>query len=137
MPIRLARTNEQQTLRSLFLGITIWLVHLLLLEALVSVSCKWGWLTSPVAGLSGLQFVEAVINLITVLAMLFLIYLPWKDWRNYQSHKPIHNPQLLEDTEEDRRGILAFIAMAINGFLFLYTVATFAPIFALRACGQA
>jgi hypothetical protein len=32
---------------------------------------------------------------------------------------------------------MAFIAMGLNGFLALYTIASFVPTFALKACGQA
>jgi uncharacterized membrane protein len=135
--IDLSKPSEQQTQWSLFLGIIIWFLHLVVLEALISVSCKWGGLTFPVGGLSGLQFLEAVVTLITVLLMLFLIYLPWRQWRSFQTEQPTANPQLLQDTEEDRPPLMAFIAMALNGFLILYTIATFVPTFALKACGQA
>ena len=135
--IDLSKPSDQQTQWSLFLGITIWFLHLNLLDALISVSCKWGGLTFPVGGLSGLQFIEAVITLITILAMLFLIYLPWRQWRSFQSKKPTKNPRLLQNTEEDRPPLMAFIAMLLNGFLILYIIATFVPMFALKACGQA
>jgi threonine/homoserine/homoserine lactone efflux protein len=87
--------------------------------------------------LSGLQFVESIISLIAILAMLFMIYLPWRNWQNFQSKKTAQNPQLLQDTEEDRRPLMAFVAMSLNGFLFLFVIATFVPMFALKACGQA
>lgn len=135
--VQLTKAEEQQTRRSLFLGILIWFLHLNLLNALISVSCKWGWFTFPVGGLSGLQFVELVISVLAVLLMLFMIYLPWRYWRSFQTEKPTDNPQLLQETEEDRRPLLAFIAMLLNGFLFLFVIATFVPMFALKACGQA
>src|SRR5512144_518861 len=110
---RVTKAEEQQMRRSLFLGITIWFLHLNILNALISVSCKWGGLTFPVGGLSGLQLVEGVITLLTVLAMLYLIYLPWRQWRSFQKEKPTRNPRLLEQTEEDRPPLVAFIAMAL------------------------
>lgn len=134
---QLTQAEEQQTRRSLFLGITIWFVHFNLLDALISVSCKWGGLTFPVGRLSGLQILEVVITLITVLAMLYLIYLPWRNWRSFQTEKSANNPQLLQDTEEKRQSLMAFIAMALNGFIVLYILATFVPMFFLKACGQA
>ena len=135
--IDLSKPSDKQTLWSLFLGITIWLLHLVTMEALVSVSCEWGGLTVPVGGLSALQWVEAVISLITVLVMIFLVYLPWRNWRSFQTTKPIQNPDLLHDTEVYRRPLLAFIAMMLNIFVTLYTIATLVPTFALKACGQA
>ncbi len=133
----LPNPNEQQTLWSLVLGVTIWFVHLNLVYALVSISCKWGWFTFPVAGLSGLQFVEILISLITVLVMLFLIYLPWRQWRSFQKKEPATNPHLLDETEKHRRSLMAFIAMLLNGFFILYIIATVIPMFTLKACGQA
>ena len=137
LAIHLAEPNEQQTRWSLFLGITIWFLHMNLLNALISVSCKWGWFTFPVAGLSGLQLVEMIISLIAILAMLFMIYLAWRYWRSFQTEKPTDNPQLLQNTEEDRRPLLAFIAMLLNVFFLLFVIGTFVAIFALKACGQA
>lgn len=135
--IQLAEPNERQVRWSLFIGILIWFLHLNILNALISVACKWGWFTYPVGGLSGLQFVELIISLITILGMLFLIYLPWRFWRSFQTEKPTTNPDLLRDTEEYRRPLMAFIAMLLNAFLILYILATLVPMFALKACGQA
>jgi len=134
---QLTKAEEQQTRRSLFLGITIWFLHLNILDALISVSCKWGGLTYPVGGLSGLQILEVVITLISVLGMLYLVYLPWRNWQSFQTEKPTDNPALMQDTEEKRQSLMAFIAMALNGFLVLYMLATFVPTFFLKACGQA
>jgi type VI protein secretion system component VasK len=134
---QLTKAEEQQTRRSLLLGIMIWFLHLNIVNALISVSCKWGGLTVPVAGLSGLQFASAIISLIAVLLMFFLIYLAWRNWRIFQTEKPTNNPQLMEDTEEKRQALMAFIAMVLNGFLVLYIIATFVAFFALKACGQA
>ena len=135
--LQLSQPSEQQTRWSLFLGIFIWFLHLNIVNALVSVSCKWGGLTFPVGGLSGLQFVEAIITLITVLLLLFLIYLPWRFWRSFQTEPPTRNPDMLHDTEIYRRPLMAFVAMILNGFLVLYVIATFVPMFSLKACGQA
>ena len=135
--IDLSKPSDQQTRWSLFLGITVWFLHLNIVNALISVACKWGGLTVPVGPLSGLQFVGAIITLITVLLMLFLVYLPWRQWRSFQSKQPTTNPRLMEDTEEDRPPLIAFVAMGLNGFLALYTRATFGPTCALKACGQA
>jgi len=135
--IDLSKPNEQQTRWSLVLGTILWFVHLVVVHALISVSCKWGGLTVPVGGLSGLQIVEAVIHLITVILFGFLIYLPWRQWRSFQTETPTTNPDLMRNTEEYTRPLMAFIAMGLNAFLALYTIASFVPTFALKACGQA
>ena len=135
--IDLSKPSEQQTRWSLFLGILLWFLHLVIVHSLISVSCKWGGLTVPLGGLSVLQIVEAVIHLITVVLFGLLIYLPWRQWRSFQTDTPVTNADLMRDTEEYARPMLAFIAMGLNGFLALYTIASFVPTFALKACGQA
>lgn len=135
--IDLSKPSEQQTRWSLFLGILLWFLHLVIVHSLVSVSCKWGGLTAPVGGISALQIVEAVIHLITIVLFGVLIYLPWMEWRSFQTEEPVENPDLMRNTEEYYRPFLAFITMGLNGFLALYTLASFVPTFALKACGQA
>ena len=119
------------------MGITIWFLHLNIVNTLISVACKWGGITFPVGSLSGLQILAIILTVITLLALLLLIYLPWRNWRSFQTEKPIENPDLLHDTEAYRRPLLSFIAMVLNSFLFLYTIATFVPMVSLKACGQA
>jgi hypothetical protein len=133
----LTQAEEQQTRRSLYFGITIWFLHLNILNALISVSCKWGGLTFPVGGLSGLQLLSAGLSLITILGLLYLIYLPWRNWRTLQSQPPQRNPQLIQDTDEKRQALMAFVTMGLNGFFALYVLATFVSLFSLKACGQA
>lgn len=134
---QLTKAEEQQTRRSLFLGITIWFLHLNILNALISVSCKWGGLTFPVGWLSGLQILEVVISLITILVMFYFVYLPWQLWRRFQTEKPKNNPQIMKNTEEKRQALMALMAMALNGFFILYIIATLVAFLALKACGQA
>jgi hypothetical protein len=135
--IDLSKPSEKQAQWSLFLGIATWFLHLNIVNALISVSCKWGGLTAPAGSLSWLQLVSAIITLITVIAMLFLIYLPWRQWHSFQSETPPTNPEMLQDTEKYRRSMMGFVVMALNGFLTLYVIATFVPTFSLKACGQA
>jgi hypothetical protein len=135
--IDLSQPSEQQVRWSLFLGILIWFLHLNTTNALISVSCKWGGLTIPVGSLSGLQILAAILTLITVLALLFLVFLPWRQWRSFQTEKPVQNPDMLRDTEVFWRPLMAFIAMMLNGFLLLYSIAVFVPMLSLKACGQA
>jgi hypothetical protein len=133
----LSQPNERQIKWSLFLGITVWFLHLNIVNTLISVSCKWGGLTVPVGGLSALQIVAAILTLITLLILLFLIFLAWQNWRAFQTERPVENPDMMRDTEVYRRPLMAFIAMTLNGFLFLYSIATFVPMISLKACGQA
>ena len=134
---QLSQAEEQQTRKSLFLGITIWFLHLNIVNALISVACKWGGLTVPIGGLSGLQFVEAAISLVSIGLLIYLIFLAWRNWQTFQTERPTNTPQLIQDTEEKRQSLMAFIAMTLNGFFALYILTTFIATFSLKACGQA
>jgi ABC-type Na+ efflux pump permease subunit len=122
--------------RSLLAGIIVWFVHFNLVYNLASLACTWSWFSFTIVGVSGIQLVETIITLITLPFMLFLIYVPWREWRRFQTQPPPANPRMLEDTEKDRRSLVAFIVMLLNGFFFLFVVAMFVPIFALGPCGQ-
>jgi hypothetical protein len=135
--INLSKPSEQQTQWSLFLGIVIWFLHLNIVNALISVSCKWGGLTAPLGGWSELQLVSVIITLILLGGMFLFIYLPWRNWRSFQTEPPPRNPDIMRDTEVYRRSMMAFIAMGLNGFLALYMLVTVVPMFSLKACGQA
>src|SRR5512147_1739487 len=110
--IDLSKPSDKQTQFSIFLGITIWFLHLNIVNALISVSCKWGGLTAPVGGLAVLQILSAVISVISLLLLGFFIYLPWRHWRSFQTEQPPSNPEMLQDTEKYRRSLMAFVAMS-------------------------
>jgi threonine/homoserine/homoserine lactone efflux protein len=126
--------DGRRTSRSFFLGIAIWFLDQNIIYALPSLACKWNWFPFSIAGLSGLQVVELIFTLITLALMSILIYLPWRNWRSFQSERPPENPEMLQDTEKDRRPLDAFIVMGLNSFFLLFTIASFVPIFALNAC---
>lgn len=134
--IQLPEIDLRQTRWSLLGGITIWFLHLNLLNSLVSLSCRWDWFSFKIAGLSGLQFIEALITLVALVLMLILIYLPWLNWQHYQTGKPPDNPRMLQDTEQDRRPLAAFVTMLLNSLFFLFIIASFVPLFTLSACRQ-
>jgi hypothetical protein len=63
--------------------------------------------------------------------------LSWRQWRSFQTEKPVQNPDMLRDTELYWRPLMAFIAMMLDSFLLLYSIAVFIPLLSLKACGQA
>lgn len=137
MPTRkLTRAEEKQTRRSLFLGITIWFLYQNTINTLTSLSCTWNWFRFDVAGLPGLQFVAFLIGLVALLGMAFLIYLPWRNWQRFQTETPPRNPAMLEQTEEDRRPLMAFVTMLLNGFFLLFILATLVPMLVVHGCGS-
>ena len=132
------RTNEdlRQTKRSLLLGIALWFMTLNVVYALASVGCYRGWFSFSVASFSGLQVIETIVTLASLAVMLRLIFVPWQRWRRYQSNKPLSNPHLLEDTDNDRLALVAFVVMLLNSAFLLFVIASFVPILALSACRQ-
>jgi hypothetical protein len=134
--VRETGNDTSQIGRTLIVGTIVWFVHLNLVYNLASLACTWSWLSFRIMGVSGIQLVEAIITLIGLPLMLFLIYVPWRAWRRFQTKQPPANPHMLEDTEKDRRSLMAFMVMLLNSFYFLFMIAMFVPIFALRPCGQ-
>lgn len=128
------KAEDRQPLWSLGLGITVWFIDLNVVYALASVACKWGWFPFTIAGIPGLLVVEGAVTLLSLLAVLYLVYRSWRAWRIYQAQKPQNNPDVVTVTENDRRPLMAFIAMLLNGFFFLFLIASFVPLAALNAC---
>lgn len=137
MPTRkLTEAEEQQTWWSMFLGILVWFLYQNTVNALASLSCSWNWLRFEFAGLPGVQVVGLLIGIAALAAMTSLIYLPWRNWRRFQTEQPPRNPQMLEETEHDRRPLMAFVAMLLNGFFLLFVVATLVSTLVLHGCGS-
>lgn len=130
------KTDDRWTRWALFLGITIWFADLNAVYALPSLACIWGWFSFSIAGLPGLVLIEAIISLVSLILIAFLIYMSWKSWLSFRKEKPIDNERILQDTEQHRQSLMAFVSMLVNGFFFLMIVATFVPIFALNACAR-
>ncbi len=134
--VQLSKSDDRLTRWCLFLGMIIWFIDLETVYALPSLACEWSWFQFSIAGIPGLAIIEAIISLIAMMLMSFMVYLPWRNWRKFQTEKPTHNPRMLQDTEKDRRSLLAFVAMLMNSFFFLFIIATFVPVFALNACAR-
>lgn len=135
-PVQLSKKEDRLTRWCLFLGMIVWFLDLNAVYALPSLSCEWSWFQFTIAGIPGLVIIEAIISLIAMLLISFMIYLPWRNWLKFQTQKPTTNPRMLQDTEKDRRPLLAFVAMLMNSFFFLFIMATFVPLFALNVCAR-
>ncbi len=134
---RLPQENQKQNHSTLIWGVVIWLVDFLLLDSLNSVSCKWAFLTWPLAGLAAVQWLEVAISIVALLLIGYLIYLPWRNWRSLQKKKPAKNPKAMAETQRDRGAFLAFLSMGLNTFFLIFVIGTLVPMLALKACGQA
>ncbi len=130
------RSDERLTRLCLILGVVVWFLHQNTVYALASLSCEWGWFPFTILGVSGLRLIETAITVVASLLMLLMVYLPWRSWRRFQTAKPAQNPRLMQDTENDRRPLTAFIAMALNIAFLLFVIASCVPIYTLNPCGQ-
>ena len=90
---------------------------------------------SVIAGVHALTLVQIALTVIAALLLGFTIFMPWRNWRHYQTQRPSDNPHLLQDTEIDRRPLMAFVAMLLNAHLLLFALASLVPILTLNACG--
>jgi hypothetical protein len=123
-------TYDRQTGQSLVAGIAIWFLHQNTVYPLTSLACKWGWFPFSVAGLPGLKVVQLIISALAVLLLLFVIYLPWRTWRQLQTD----NLSIEFQSEKDRRSLVAFVIMLVNGFFLIFSVVTVFTILALNPC---
>ncbi len=128
--------EQQQTQRSIFLGMLIWFVDLVLLDALTSNACNWHWLTNTIGWLDALQFLEILISLVALALIGWLLFVGWRNWRTIQRRKPVQDKHTMEHTEEDRGALLSFLAIGLNSFFFLFVIATLVPMLSITACGQ-
>ena len=131
----LSDDRERQTRASLLAGIAVWFIALNAVYALPSLACKWGWLPFRVGSLSGLQLVQLVLVAVALAALAALIAIPFRIWRHFQTEPPPQNPRMIQDTEADRRPLLAAVVMGLNGFFFIFALALLAPVLTLRPCG--
>lgn len=130
----LTSDEDKQSKRALVLGIVIWFLHLNVAYALASVSCRWTWLSFSVAGVPALSLVEILLTLVAMTLTGGLILVSWRNWRRHQTERPPQNPEMLEDTEKDRRPLLASVVMGSNAFFILFELATLVIILALKPC---
>src|SRR5512138_1369620 len=131
---QLPKTEQQQNHRLLVLGMLIWFIHENLIYGLNNVSCKWAFLNFNLGGLAALQWLEIAIAVIALALIAWVLSLSWHNWRTLQAQRLSNDPQLVERTEEDRGGFLAFLAVGLNFFSLLFVLGTFVPMFALKAC---
>src|SRR5215208_6624894 len=122
-----SRSSDRQTWRSLLFGSLIWFLHLNLVYPLTSLTCKWNWFTSGIAGLSGLQTVQIFITIIAAALLLITIYQPYRSWREYRTD----TEHILTQTEQHRIPLMAFVTMLSNSIFLLFVVASLVPILAL------
>ena len=133
---KLPPKEQQQTQRSMLLGMLVWFLDLTVLNALNSVACEWHWLTNMIGWMDVLQFLEIAVSIIALALIGYLTFMAWRNWRTVQRKQPAQDEHTFEHTEQDRGALLSFLAMGLNSFLFLFVIATLVLMFSFTACGQ-
>jgi uncharacterized membrane protein len=123
-------TSDRQTWQSLLFGITAWFLDLNLVYSLPSLACHWGWFPFTVVGLPGLKFIQLIATAVAAVLLMVLIYLPWRNWRPFWRD----NAQVMQQTEADRRPLIAYVTMLLNTLSLLFVLASVVPILALNPC---
>ena len=116
--------DDRTTWRSLLLGVVVWFVYFNLVNALTSLTCQWGWFSFTIAEIPG------VVSVIAGLALTFLIYQSWRIWHPMQAD----GQQVLERTEADRRPLMAFVTMLLNGLFLVFMLASIVLVLSINAC---
>jgi uncharacterized membrane protein len=111
---------------SLLAGTIIWVIHLMIVYPLTSLTCEWGWFPFTVGRFSGLQIVQIVV---TVAASLLTVVAGVLAFRNRQ--------QLMEEgsLETDRHRFMATLGLALNILFTALILIALIPIISLPACG--
>ena len=73
---------------SLGAGIIVWVIHLMIVYPLTSLSCEWGWFPSAVGGLSGLQVVQIIVTVIAAIITIVAGFLAFQNQRRAASVSP-------------------------------------------------
>ncbi len=111
---------------SLVAGTVVWVIHLMIVYPLTSLTCEWGWFPFTVGPLTGLQVVQIVVTvisgLITVVAGVFA----------YRNRQRLMNDESLE---VNRHRFMSELGFALNVIFTALIVISLVPILVLPQCG--
>lgn len=111
---------------SLVTGIVVWVVHLMIVYPLTSLTCEWGWFQYTAGSLTGLQIVQIIVTLVAGGITLIAAVLAF---RNRQ--RLINN----ESLEVNRHRFMAALGLALNIMFTALIVIALIPILSLPQCG--
>lgn len=111
---------------SLGAGIIVWVIHLMIVYPLTSLSCEWGWFPSAVGGLSGLQAVQIAVTVIAAIITGVAGFLAFQNQRRLHTQEPI---------ETNRHYFMAQLGLALSIIFTALIVISLIPILSLPACG--
>ena len=107
---------------SLAAGTVVWLIHLMIVYPLTSLTCEWGWFPSTVNGLTGLQVVQIIITIIAAIIIAVAGVFAFQNQRR------------LRTQEINRHYFMAQLGLALNILFFALVVVSLVPILSLPVC---
>lgn len=110
---------------SLGAGVAVWLLHLMIVYPLTSLTCEWGWFPFTVAGLDGLQIIQIIVTIIAAAITIVAGYLGLQNARQLRTTA----------VNADRHYFMAWLALALNILFAALIVIAIVPIVTLPICG--
>jgi len=102
-----------------------WIVHLMVVYSLTSLSCEWGWFPFEVGELAGLQVIQLFVTLIATAITLFAGFLAYRNHRRIAANEVIN---------ADRHHFMAYLGIALSTFYTALIVISLIPILSLSPC---
>ena len=111
------------------LGVVIWAVHLVIVYAIQTLSCNWGFLQFNILGMNAMRF---VLLMVTVLAAIGIITGGSISYKNYR--KLDEEERVNEGWRIERIRFMAISGALLSGLFLLSMLFAALPILYLRPC---
>lgn len=120
-----------------FIGGTItWVSYLLLVYALNSLTCYWGWFATPGGGFdNGLKITQLAASMVALLLIAYFARIAYKEGKQAGAHdRGVLGMGSGDESLIGRDPLLGFITLLVNGMYALIIVVSLVPILMLPGC---
>jgi NAD/NADP transhydrogenase beta subunit len=111
---------------SLAAGIVVWVVHLMIVYPLTSLTCEWDWFQYTVGSLTGLQIVQIAITLVAGAITFIAAVLAFRNRQHLMNNEAL---------EVNRHRFMAALGFALNIMFTALIMIALIPILSLPQCG--
>jgi hypothetical protein len=111
-------------------GPVIWAAHLVVVYALQTLGCDWGWLLDQVWGVPALRLALLVVTLAAVAAILFGAFLALTNWRRVRDESSDGSP------EQNRFTFMTYSGIALSLLFASVTGLKIVPILTIGICAR-
>jgi hypothetical protein len=111
-------------------GPVIWAAHLVVVYALQTLGCEWGWLLDWVWGMPALRLALILVTLAAVAAILFGGFLALGNWRLVRHERKNGNP------EQNRFTFMTYSGVALSLLFATTTALKIVPILTIGICAR-